>query len=273
MSKRNPRNLLLLQQIARNPFAKTVAPRAFDILSDFERDMEAVGLDRRLSAEGRQDKARGLMRSALRDLRDIQKPLDEFRAKTETMRAAVKGPAYDKTDIVAAMARRELRDASRAMTPGQRAMYMTGKTRSTDFIDAVLEQPAWLSGFDLSSEETLDAKTFETAQAERSRDLHGSAMDTIAERDADVKEIVDSVINVVRNDLRADYAADDFDVIAKAIESKANAPWLQRWTEGGREVIRVVDLENHLARIATEDEVRDGQFFENLQAYQAARAA
>ena len=52
MSNRNPRNHQLLSQIAENnPFKKTVVPRAFDIGRDFEMDVEAVGLDRRLSPE------------------------------------------------------------------------------------------------------------------------------------------------------------------------------------------------------------------------------
>jgi uncharacterized protein YjcR len=105
MSNRNPRNHQLLQQIANNPFRKTVAG-AFDIVADFERDMEFVGLDRNFSEEGRQKAAQGHLRRAIRDLRDLKKPIEEFRAKTETMRAAVKGPAFDKADIVGAMNRR-----------------------------------------------------------------------------------------------------------------------------------------------------------------------
>jgi hypothetical protein len=51
------------------------------------------------------------------------------------------------------------------------------------------------------------------------------------------------------------------------------ATWLKRFTEDGREVIRVVDLENHVARLATPDEIRDGQFFANFEEFQAARSA
>src|ERR1700738_1090 len=104
MSNRGPRNHQLMSQIAENnPFKKTVAPSAFDIGHDFERDVEAVGLNRNLSPEGKQEKAQGHLRKALRDLRDLQKSIDEYHDKTETMRAAVKAPSYDKTDIVAAM--------------------------------------------------------------------------------------------------------------------------------------------------------------------------
>jgi hypothetical protein len=151
MSSRNIRTLQLLEQIKGNPFAKTLAP-GFDISSDFERDMLAVGANEGLSQKGRRDAANGHLRRALRDVRDfVQKPIDQHRAKTEEMRATIKRPAYDKTDIVAAMARRELRDASRTMTSGQRAGHMAGPKRSLAFVDAVLEfaDDPWMAGVDV----------------------------------------------------------------------------------------------------------------------------
>jgi hypothetical protein len=272
MSRRNSRNLLLLQQIARNPFAKTVAPAAFDILSDFERDMEAVSLNRKLSAEGRQEEAQKHLRRAIRDLRDIQKPLEESRAKIETMRASIKLAAYDKADIVAAMNRRELRDASRAMSFGQRSALLSGPTRSKAFIDALLEfaDDPWLAGVDVFNPNELQG--FEAAKEERRRDLNGPVLDAIAEREAEVEEVVGLVINVVRGDIRADYGLNDFEAIAKEIESKAGAVWLRKDKDwDGNERIFVVDVQNHRSRVATPDEERDGVFFKDFSEYQASR--
>src|SRR5258706_521424 len=63
---RIPRNIQLLQQIAENnPFKKTVAG-AFDIGADFQKDMEALGLNRKWSPEARQEEAAKLRRKALR---------------------------------------------------------------------------------------------------------------------------------------------------------------------------------------------------------------
>lgn len=166
----NLRYFQLLQQIEKNPLRSKVAG-AFDIADDFRRDMERVAAHRRLSPEGRRDAADGLVREAIRALRDLKKPLDEFRAKTETMRAAVKRPTFDKTDFVAALNRRELRDASRAMTSGQRAGHMSGEKRSVAFIDALLEfvDDPWLSGIDIFNPNEL--QVFEAAKEERLRDL------------------------------------------------------------------------------------------------------
>jgi hypothetical protein len=135
--------------------------------------MERVGADRRLSAEGRADATRDLLKKAIRDLRDIQTPLKEHRAKTEEMRATVKRPAFDKTDIAAALARREIRDVSRAMTSGQRAAKLAGPTRSIAFVDALLEfeDDPWMAGVDVFNPNELEI--YEIAKQERLRDLHG----------------------------------------------------------------------------------------------------
>ena len=131
---RTPRNIQLLQQIPdSNPFKKTLAPRAFDLGNDLEKDLEALALNRNWSREGRRNEAQKLIRSALRDWRDLQKPLQEYSAKTAAMRAAVKAPSYDPSDILGFLRRQELRAASRALTPGQRAGHMTGPDCSLDF--------------------------------------------------------------------------------------------------------------------------------------------
>jgi hypothetical protein len=278
MSTTNLKYFQLLQQIEKNPFAKTVAPAVFDIASDFRKDMEVVGADRRLSPEGKWDAAQKHLREALRDLRDIQKPLAEYHSKTETMRAAVKKPAYDKADIVGAMARRELRDASRAMTSGQRAGHMAGPTRSIVFLDAVLEfeDDPWMSGIDIFNPNEL--QIYEAAKQERLRDFHGPLIDQIAERDSTESEVRDLIVAVARVDIQdaSGLSGREFEAVAKPIESKVGAPWLKRYMENGVEVIRVVDFEapgGPVGRIATEAEKRDGQFFKDFAEYQAARAA
>jgi hypothetical protein len=272
----NLRYFQLLQQIEKNPLRPTVAA-AFDVADDFRRDVERVSADRRLSAEGRRDATQDLLRKAVRDLRDIQKPLDEHRAKTAEMRATVKRPTFDKTDIVAALGRRELRDASRAMTSGQRAGHMAGPTRSKAFIDAVLEfdEDPWMSGIDVFNPNEL--QVFEAAKQERLRDFHGPLLDTIAERESTESEaaMVPAVARVDIQDASGLESA-DFEAVAKPVESKAGAPWLKRYTENGVEVIRVVDFEapgGPVGRIATEEEKRDGKYYRDHSEYLADRAA
>jgi hypothetical protein len=199
---RNPRNESLLSQISEtNPFRETLAPRVFAIGQEFEKAVEDVGLDRRLSQEGKKDKARGHLQKALRDLLDLQKPIDEYRKQTESLRSGMKAPTYDKADLVGAMNRRELRDRAALMTFGQRAALMSGPRRDTNFIDALLEQPAWMSGVNI--DDPGEREIYEAAKESRLRDLNGPLMDALEARDRTESEIA-MVINVVKNDLESD---------------------------------------------------------------------
>jgi hypothetical protein len=275
---RNPRNHQLLSQIPdSNPFKKTVVPRAFDLLGDYEKDRESIfGTDERgvelrrdLSPEGKRGEAQKAIRRAIRDLRDLQKPLQEFRAKTETMRAAVRRPDYDKTDIVAALARRELRDRSRDLTFGQRAALMTGPDRDVNFIDAVLELEPWVSGIDKFNPNEL--QIYEAARQERTRDFHGQTLDQIAARESMETEAM-MVINVVRNDLATDSGLEsrEFEAFAKPIETRAGAPWL---VNNRTQVCEVAPDGTASYRPASTDEIRDGKEYGGLASYLASRVA
>jgi hypothetical protein len=276
MSNRNPRNIQLLSQISdANPFKKALAP-AFDLVDDLEKDLEAVRLDRRLSPEGRKEVAQGHLRKTIRDLRDLRKPIDEFRSKTEELRATAKKlPPYDKTDIVAALNRREMRDRSCLMTAGQRAGKLTGPNRSLAFIDAVLEHvdDPWMSGINIYEKGELDI--YEIAKQERLRDLHGPLLDTIAQRDSIEAEAL-MILNVARTDIAADSGLEsrEFEAIAKPVESKANAPWLRKEKDAaGNERTIVIDVQNHRSRAATEREILDGKYYASHQEYLADRSA
>jgi hypothetical protein len=271
---RTPRNLQLLSQIKSNPFAKMVAG-AFDIPSDLQMDMESFNLDRRLSPEGRQEKGRDHLRKAIRALRDLKKPIEEYHAKTETMRATAKLPTYDKTDFVAAMNRRELRDRSCQMTFGQRVMHMTGDTRSADFLDAVFEQPAWVSGIDVHNPNEL--QIYEEAKQSRLQDIHGPLLSTIAAREAVESEAL-MVANVVLGDLAADSRLDprEFEAEVKHVESGTGSVWLKRSTDAsGHEVIYELVPEGggFRGQIASPDALQNGHFFASHEEYLAARAA
>jgi hypothetical protein len=204
MANRGPRNQSLLAQLAAtNPFKETAAPRIFEIGGAFDRDIEAIGQDRRLSQEGKAAKAKERVQEALRALDDVQKPITDYRKQTESLRSGMKAPAYDKADIVGAMNRRELRDRAALMNFGQRAALMSGPTRDPNFIDAVLEQSAWVSGFDVHNPNELEL--YEAARESRLRDLNGPLIDALEARGSTESEIM-MVVNVVRNDIQGDRA-------------------------------------------------------------------
>jgi hypothetical protein len=199
---RHPRNQSLLTQISQtNPFKEKVAARIFEIGTAFDRDVEAIGLDRRLSAEGKKEKAKAAVQEALRALDDVQKPITDYRKQTESLRSGMKSPTYDKADIVGAMNRRELRDRSAAMNFGQRTALMSGSTRDPNFVDAVLEQAAWVSGFNIH--DPNEVALFEEARQSRLRDLNGELMTALEARDNTDSEVM-MIFNVVRNDIQSD---------------------------------------------------------------------
>lgn len=200
---RHPRNASLLAQLAETNQFRPLAERAFDIENDFEKAMEAVGLDRNLSPQGKKEKAQGHLHKALHDLVNLQKPVDEYRKQTASLRSEMKTPTFDKADDYAARLRRELRDRSCTMTPGQRAGLMTGPNRSVEFIDALLEQPGWVSGINIH--EKGEREIFESAKEERLRDLNGPLV-TALEARASVESEIAMVIDIVRNDLENDAA-------------------------------------------------------------------
>jgi hypothetical protein len=266
----NLRYFQLLQQVEKNPLKPKVVG-AFDVASDFALDMQRIAADQKLSEAGRRDAADGLVRKAIRDLRDLKKPLDEYRAKTATMKAAAKLPPYDKADVVGALLRRELREAARTMTAGQRAAKLSGSHRSLALVDAVLEfaDDPWMAGVDIFNPNEL--QIFEEARERRLRDLHWPLLDQVAERENTLEE-VQMVIDVARGDVQhaSNLPGPAFEAIAAPIEKRVNAPWILSDRKTVCTVMPDGTAEYHAG---TPDELRDGVQFPDLQAYLAARAA
>jgi hypothetical protein len=202
---RNPRNASLLAQLAEtNPFKAELVHRLFKIGNDFEKAVADVGADGRLSAQGKRERAQGLVEKAMRELDDAQRPIVGYLQQTASLRAEMKTPTFDKADISAAMLRREFRDRSVSMSFGQKAALMSGKNRSADFIDAVcFEQAAWVSGFDLHNPN--EAELYEEARQSRLREINGDLM-TALEARASVEAEILMIVNVVRGDIEADAA-------------------------------------------------------------------
>jgi hypothetical protein len=218
---RGPRNKSLLASIGdKNPFKKAAEAALSGIGHDFQIAMEELARNpNKWSPEKRLEEKQKHLQDALSKRRDaIQKPIDKYHVETEATRALIKRPSHDRTDLVAAMLRKELRDLARTMTPGQRAGKLVGPDRDINFIDALAEMPPWASGIDLSNPN--ERAQYEEATASRVRDLNPSLLDTIAAREGNEREAL-MVANMLRGDLQNDYGLDDFEAIAKPIESRA----------------------------------------------------
>jgi hypothetical protein len=267
----NLRNSQLLHQVGRHPLKAALA-RCFDIAEQFEGDIQFLQLNDGLSPKGRQDEMQKRLRAAVRDLRDARAPIAEMQAKLDKKRKAVAMPKFDPADTLGFMRRQELRAALRMMSSGQRALHLTNPA----FADAMLEMPPVLSGLHpVEGQPGEDASLVETTKEQRLGSLFARELAEIEEMEKIVAE-GNMVADLARVDLKLHSGIDDqrvFEEFVKPIEAKQNAPWLKKFTEDGREVIRVVDLETNRAHAASEREILDGKFYKDLAEYQADRAA
>jgi hypothetical protein len=265
MANYNLRNAQLLSRVQAHPLKATLA-KALDIAEAFAGDVQFLQLDKNLSDVGRQNAHHAKLRAAVRDLRDARAPVDEMQKKLDVKRKAVAMPAFDPADVVGFLRRQELRATLRTMERGPRALLL----QNPAFADAMLEQPPELSGLDA-------AETFlvESVKKERLATLFAPQLAEIDQLEQTVAE-ARAIADVARNDLKSSSGFEQqqaFEEFVKPIEAKQGAPWLRRYVEDGREVIRFVDLETNRSPVATSDQVRDGKFYADYEAYRADRGA
>ncbi|WP_299806684.1 hypothetical protein [Tardiphaga sp.] len=242
--------------------------KCLDVAEAFSQDCERVAMNRDLSEVGRANALKTILQRAVRDLRDARKPVDDLRKTLETKRSAVKSPPFDKTDLVGALNRQELRAAMRGMDTAVRAGLIT---TDPTFADALLEQPPVLSGLTPNEGFLVQA-----AQEARLKTLFGPQLAEIAELESTLNEAA-GIAAVARNDLqtKAGMPQLEFDAFATPIEQKLRAPWLVKM--GDDQPVLVVQYEKKgstdLHRHATPDEIRDGKFYASEAEYLAERAA
>jgi hypothetical protein len=262
----NIRNSQLLQRVGRHPLRATLA-KALDLAEAFAGDVEYLSLDKNLSEQGRQNAMQSKLRAAIRDLRDAKAPIVEMQKKLDAKRKAVAMPPIDPSDVVGFLRRQELRTALRATTDrAQRAFLL----QDPAFADAMLEQPPVLSGLLPTEQFLVDA-----TKKERLGSLFAPQLAEIDSLESEIAE-ARAITDVARNDLQSSSGLDRrvFEELVKPVEAKQGAPWLKRDKDSaGNEIIRVVDLEAHVARVATPDQVRDGKFYADHAEYLADRAA
>jgi hypothetical protein len=267
----NFRNAELLGKLERHPLRASLA-RALDASELFAGDIEHIKLDRRLSAEGRDDARRAKLRTALRDNRDARAPLEQMQKKLEQKRKAITMPKFADDDVVGFLRRQELRAALRgAANTGQRALML----QDPAFADACLEQPAALSGLHVvEGQPGEDASLVEKTKSERLEKLYASELAEIAELETTIAEAA-GIFDLALVDLKFHSELDDrtFTAFTAPIMNRKNAPWL---VKSGDAVMRVRPEKKgtpELHQPASADEIRDGIYFESEAAYLASRAA
>jgi hypothetical protein len=262
----NSRNLELMTRYQSHPLRAEIKS-ALEAAERFAEKASAIRSDRLLSQEGKTTAIKSQLKSTLRDVRDFGAPLAAMRSRLDGIQATITRPAFDKTDVAAALGRQEIRAAMRGMPLGDRAALLVGDDADPRWVDAVLEQPPLLSG--------TPKELYERALTQRLETLfkveiaEGEALDTeIAESEA--------ALTVAKQDLAisSGLLEHEFEAMAAEVESKRNAPWLKRTTDiEGNVIVEVVPLRGGPGRIASPDDLRDGKFYADHAAWLADRAA
>ena len=256
------RNKSILERVdrhAEHPSANALRKAAENCLAvseRFARERDLIAQNGHLTQEGvRAQLTEALRRTYDRDLRDARKPFDAAAAKLKSMREQVKPAQVDRTDVVAALERQEIRAFVRGLNVQERTKLLTPGS-DPRVLDAVLDAPAALSG--------VPEPYFAQVKAWREEQLHGPLLKEIADLDSLLSESQNAAV-IARGDLMNTMQIDQrgFDRIMLPIENKADAPWLKK--EGDAVVVVVPGQATY--QPATADEMRDGVFFESAEAF------
>jgi hypothetical protein len=265
----NLRNQSILARFGRYEHPKTAdltkaAENCLTIAEQFANQRELLERDGYLTPQGKRARlTEALTKQFARDMRDARAPIEAAAKDIERLRGNIKPVAVDHTDIVAAMARAEMRAYIRGLSSKDQIEALL-KRSDPRILDAVLDPnvAAEVSG--------VPEQHFAAAKAAREQILFGDQLREIEALQAVVDE-ANAAATIARTDLAAVVEMDQssFDALVTPIEKKSAAPWLLR--QGDRTVVVVPGETTY--RDATEDQLREGKFYAGMQEYQQDRAA
>jgi hypothetical protein len=262
----NARNSKLIEdRYAAHPLLAELKA-VLETAESFSAKASAVKADAHLSVAGRNARTEKLVKSVLRDLRDMAAPVDSKRAQLAEIVAKIKPTSFEPTDLAGALLRGEMRAAIKAMTLAERAAVLTGDKADAAFVDAVLEASPILSGLDSNLYEQIREQRLEALFAAES--LEAESLSTEIEEAAAIFEIAKQDIAGASGLREHEYLA-----LAKEVDSKRDAVWLKRERDmNGAEVVIVLEPKSAKTRLADPDDLRDGKFYNNYVEYQAGAA-
>jgi hypothetical protein len=263
----NARNKKLLEdRYAAHPLLSELKS-ALAAAEQFASKAAAVNADPHLSVSGRADRASRLVKSALRDLRDLSQHVDAKRSVLAEVIAKIKTKSFEPTNVASALLRSEMRAAVKAMSLSDRSSVLLGEKADSAFVDSVLESSPILSG--------LDAHFYEEVHEQHMYKLF-SAESFEAEKLTNEIAEADAIFQLARQDVAAasGLLEHEFAALERQVSERKDAVWLKRERDmNGAEVVIVLEPKSAKTRLAGADDLRDGKFYANYTEYQADRAA
>ena len=264
-AKRNANILDRIDRYATHPSTaalRKAAENCFTIAENFAKHRDFLERDGFFTPEGKRAKlTEALTKQFARDMRDARAPIEAAAKEIERLRGNIKPVAVDRTDVVAAMERAEIRAFIRSLPSAEKIATLLNQP-DPKILDAVLDAPAALSG--------VPEQHYAAAKEAREEQLFGPQLKEIEALQAVVDE-ANAAATIARTDLATVVEMDQaaFDRLVVPIEKKTAAPWLLK--QGDRVV--VVEPGAATYQDATPDQLRDGKFYADMQAYQQDRAA
>jgi hypothetical protein len=244
---------------------------ALDSLDKLETHRAAAAASGKFTETGLQEDARRFAVSTLAPTLHRGR-LEIAAAKKEAAerRAKLTLQPPDKTDLVGAMRRQEMRAWLRSLGDQARRDYIASHLEHLDpeMALAVIEAPSELSGV-LGSDRKVLVDAALTAQ-------HGAdAISKVLTLERAV-EIAEMAVESVRAEIARDVGVPDpheFNQLAVPHEKSSSAPYLKKFNENGVEKIRVLKMNGNIGGTwseATPMELSTGIYYANFQEFQKA---
>jgi hypothetical protein len=190
--------------------------------------------------------------------------IDRTAQELKQRRATLKRPVLDRTDVVAALDRREIRDRVQSLPLSEQRKILFDKDCDSRILDAILDMPKVLSG--------IPDEIFHIVEAARLEQLFAPALREIEEMEAVVAEAT-AAAEVARNDQRSASGLEprQFERAVESIERKISLPWLKRTKDiQGAESVIVVRPGARTHAEATPDQLASGVYYDGPDAFFAA---
>jgi hypothetical protein len=192
--------------------------------------------------------------------------IDVAKAEAKSLRDTIKLKQPDKSDIVGAMHRREMREFLKAMPAKDRNRYVSQRRENMDpnLALAIVEMPAEFSGVLASDRNDLLDRALEAQ--------HGNKMTQLRDLEHAI-EVAASAVETGRDEVRAEAGLDErtFNERAAPAEAKARMHYLKKFIEDGHEVVRVFEWapggQTGSWRIPTPEQIATGHFYDSMDDY------
>jgi hypothetical protein len=251
---------------------------SFDAIDSLDSAKASITANPELTDVGRQKQIRdAIFRDTVPAMHRGRIELAKARQEVKTRRAAMAPPKADPADAAGAVRRQEIRTFLRGLDDRARGAFLKKSKGDPEVTQAIIEQPAVLSGVGDSLRDLILSEAMEAAYSPQLAELQMLE---------EAISVAASAIESGREEAHAEAAAvdpalrdpDRFNAVAGSVENRTPAPWLQVMKENGAEVIRAVVWDDETEtrgrwKIATPEQIANGIIAKTRDEYDQLKGA